>query len=76
MVKYSQAKEVNIIFGLEASVLKMKIADNGIGFDVKSENTGNGIRNIQVRATEIKGFISLESIPGTGSSVTLQLHVT
>lgn len=76
VVKYSQAKEVNIIFGLEASVLKMKIADNGIGFDVKSENTGNGIRNIQVRATEIKGFISLESIPGTGSSVTLQLHVT
>lgn len=76
VVKYSNAGEVNIIFSTQGPVLKMLIADNGTGFDPTAESSGNGLRNMQFRATEMGGFIKLESIPGTGTSVNLQLPVT
>ena len=76
VVKYSQATEVNILFSHREGFLRMQITDNGKGFKTGLETSGNGLQNMQARAGEMGGHIQVESVPGTGTSVTLSLPVT
>jgi len=54
----------------------MLIEDNGIGFDVYASSSGNGISNMQERAAGIGAIWSIQSQPGNGTTVQLQLRVT
>lgn len=76
VVKYSQATEVNIIFSMGDGMLRMQIADNGKGFQTTLETSGNGLQNMRARAMEMRGQVQVESVPGTGTSVTLLFPVT
>lgn len=75
IVKYSEAKFVNIYFGVENEILFLNISDNGLGFDISSEKTGNGLKNIKHRAENISGTLSLKSKIGEGTQIILKLPV-
>jgi signal transduction histidine kinase len=51
----------------------MRITDNGKGFDQKAVTAGNGLRNLQERAREIKARLDLKSRLGEGTEVELHL---
>jgi signal transduction histidine kinase len=81
-VKYSDCTHVSVEIKHSANHFYMTISDNGKGFCIKSSsegikllngngNGGNGLRNMQLRAAEMKGALSLESQPGKGTSVEL-----
>jgi len=76
VAKYSAATDVQILLQVHAAVFTMIIADNGVGFNKEEENSGNGLRNMTIRATEMGGTVLLETRPGMGTKISLQLPVT
>ncbi len=74
-VKYSQAKNINIIAELNNNVLNFKIDDDGIGFNESTVRNGNGLRNIRQRIQEIDGSISFISLEAKGTQVAFSVPI-
>ncbi len=66
-VKYSGARHLTVEALLEAGFLRFWITDDGCGFDVQQQRTGNGLHNIRQRATELGGTLELITAPGNGT---------
>ena len=75
-VKYSECRNLNFSLHQQDHEISISIADDGKGFDVQNEFNGNGLKNIQARAQEIKAQIKLESEKDKGTSVKLILKIT
>lgn len=73
--KYSSAKTVSILFKREKSHIQLSIQDNGKGFDVEGESSGNGLRNMKERAENLNGKLDLKS-SAKGTAINLSLPVT
>lgn len=54
--------------------LRLVISDNGIGFDESAQKTGIGSRLIKNFGTQIGGVSSLQSVPGTGTTVAVEFR--
>jgi signal transduction histidine kinase len=72
-VKYSNGS--NIFFSILKSNNKvaLEIKDDGIGFDTNSIVKGNGLLNMQTRATELNAILAILSKPGKGTCI--KLHI-
>ncbi|HEX2629580.1 MAG TPA: triple tyrosine motif-containing protein, partial [Chitinophagaceae bacterium] len=75
-VKYSNATEVNIVLQKKDDSLRMLIMDNGNGFDTDQWHSGNGLKNMQSRAREMKAVLRVDSIKGTGTTIILDVAIT
>lgn len=75
MAKYSECSEAKIEFSFSHSVLKMKIKDNGKGFDTSRENTRNGLRNMKYRGEKVGGKVIVQSHIGQGTVITFIANV-
>jgi ligand-binding sensor domain-containing protein/two-component sensor histidine kinase len=64
VIKHSASTEVEIEF-IFSKKFSMKIKDNGIGFDKEKIKSGNGLRNLEIRATELNGKLLIENNQGT-----------
>jgi len=78
-LKYSQCKNLWVEIGLHHHQLALSVKDDGKGFDIKkvrSMNTlsGNGVRNMEMRAKEMKGSCKMES-GETGTTITLAFPI-
>ena len=69
IVKHSKASLVNIDIERTADALVLQITDNGVGFHLDEEFSGNGQRNLKVRSR--KNFIetNIQSVLNEGTSV-------
>ncbi|MEA5259197.1 two-component regulator propeller domain-containing protein [Arcicella aquatica] len=75
LVKYSECKNVLISIQKVNSNLALLIKDDGKGF----ENTnieGNGLRNMNARASKMNGKLTVYSIIGVGTEVKLVVSLT
>jgi signal transduction histidine kinase len=72
--KYSQANNVLIQLTLRSKKVLLVVKDDGIGFDI-AEADGNGLGNMQKRADQLNGHITIQSKKGEGSSVILTIPV-
>jgi signal transduction histidine kinase len=70
-LKYSNCSHLRIYFHLKQQSLYMNISDNGKGFDIHSEKTGNGLMNMKARAGELKGNLMVHSSAENGTTVDL-----
>lgn len=76
-VKHSNCRKVKIILDIHHRIFKMKIIDDGIGFDINvCKRKGNGLGNFKVRAKNIGGKIDISSSPGMGTNIELTVPVT
>ncbi len=72
-----RAGKVRIAVSIGKEVLRVKVADDGVGFDVEKERReasarGSwGLVNMEARAQTIRGELSIESEPGRGTVVSL-----
>lgn len=73
--KYSRASLVEIDLEQKDQQLVLNVKDNGRGFDEKTVQTGNGLRNLRERAREINGNLVLKSVLHKGTEVELQLPI-
>ena len=60
-IKYANANIISINVKKEANHTKISIQDNGLGFDEKTIEKGNGLKNMQKRIEEIGGEFHLSS---------------
>lgn len=65
-LKYSGCTEINLRTALDGNHLRLVIADNGSGFDENAIGNGNGLINMQHRATNIGGHLTITGNPGKG----------
>jgi signal transduction histidine kinase len=76
--KYSGAKNVNVEISKINQALKLVVEDDGVGFNINEDRLktgGNGLKNMNTRAVELNGNISITSQPGHGTTVTLTVNL-
>ncbi|MEM7370009.1 MAG: sensor histidine kinase [Bacteroidota bacterium] len=74
-LKHSEATEVNISLNRFGDKVNMLIEDNGKGFDPssKEQHQGIGLINIQTRANTLKAELDIDSSPGRGTSINIDI---
>jgi PAS domain S-box-containing protein len=75
--KHSMATSLTIRLALDQSRVLLVLVDDGIGFDImshsKSRSTGWGLTIMRERAELLGGLLSIESLPGTGTTITVEI---
>jgi len=74
-LKYSKAGEVIVRLEIDGDKVLMDVADNGQGFDPNSSpcQGGMGLSNMCHRAEEMGGSLVIDSAPGKGTRVTVNV---
>ena len=76
-LRHAQAGRVKIALRHSPQAVLLEIADDGIGFDpALAVNEGIGLRTMQARATEAGGTLTVETRPGAGTRIVVQVSVT
>lgn len=75
VLKHAQARTVRIATSYDATQVRVLIEDDGVGFDpaVAAPGGGRGLRHLVQRAARLGGRLSLQSHPGGGTRVQLDL---
>jgi two-component system sensor histidine kinase DegS len=75
--KHARASTVEARLTTRNGVLRLAISDNGVGFAPgrDSEPSHRGLRNMAERAQSLGGRLSLESAPGKGTSVVVEVPI-
>ena len=76
--KYSGAKNVNVEISKSNQTLTLVVEDDGVGFNMNEDRLktgGNGLKNMNIRAAELNGSISITSAPGQGTKVNLDVNL-
>jgi PAS domain S-box-containing protein len=73
--KHAASQHAHIGFALQHDWLHIRVRDGGQGFDPASTTTqqGYGLRSMRERAAEIGGQVRIESAPGLGTTVVIQI---
>jgi signal transduction histidine kinase len=73
--KHAAAQHVSVRLTREAGSLLVAVADDGRGFDVRQATANGhfGLGNLRERAAAIGGVLYIDSRPGAGTEVVLQL---
>jgi signal transduction histidine kinase len=77
--KHSQATKVSINLTARHGALFVEIRDNGVGFDIDAtratydQRTSLGLINMDERARAVGGRCTLDSAPGQGTAVRVQI---
>ncbi|MBN8652738.1 MAG: tetratricopeptide repeat protein [Cytophagales bacterium] len=78
-LKHSKAKNVLVqVHRLEKEkLLAITVEDDGVGFDPKrlNQSAGMGWQNIQSRVDFLKGRLDVQSSPGKGTSVMIEMSI-
>ncbi|WP_353779687.1 ATP-binding protein [Winogradskyella sp. 3972H.M.0a.05] len=77
VIKHSEATMVNIHFTSLSNNLNVIFEDNGIGFNYLELNNKKamGINSIKSRIKGLKGKINIDSTPGVGTSIILNIPI-
>jgi PAS domain S-box-containing protein len=73
ILKYSKAKQVDICLHCKHENVQLVIKDDGIGFDPRQSQKGIGISNIHDRTRYYKGSVNIDSAPGKGCVLTVNM---
>ena len=73
VLKHAQASVVDIKFSLKDQILELNFNDNGLGFDVESNNIGQGILGMRERVALLKGTLQIISKPNNGTNITIKI---
>ena len=77
VVRHSQADSVNVTLYYGKDRFKMKVQDNGIGFDPEKadEGGGMGLRGIKERVQRMNGKLHVESTPQKGTIIVVTVRI-
>jgi signal transduction histidine kinase len=79
-VRHADAQRVEIEIGFEDRRLRLRVADNGRGFDARQTRTAGGLghyglMSMQERAADAGGRCTIESMPGAGVQVIAEFPI-
>jgi two-component system NarL family sensor kinase len=75
VIKHSNADHLDIQIISDHKEISVTVEDNGKGFDLKNIENGDGIglRNIRTRVEYLKGGVHIDSRPGRGTLVHVEI---
>ena len=76
-IKHSRAQNIDVVLKYEPGLFTLTLADDGIGFStaaVQQPQPGMGLKSMQNRAAMIGGKLSITSLPGKGTAVSVYLE--
>jgi len=69
-IRYSQARTIHVSLWTETDTLRLRISDDGVGFDVDAALThGLGLISMRERVESIGATIQVTSQPGAGATI-------
>jgi signal transduction histidine kinase len=75
IAKHANAKNVDVELWAGADTIRLRIHDNGVGFDQKGVPAGLGLASMRERARLLGGKLTVDSEPGAGTELTVELPV-
>lgn len=75
-LRHSGTDRVRITLDCTGDWLRLAVQDWGEGFNVATQDRGLGLSNMPRRAEQIGADYSLESVPGAGTRVTVELPLS
>ncbi len=74
VIRHARASRVDVLLEQRGSAFSVIIEDNGVGFDPKAPtNNQLGMIGMHERAVMLGGVLSVESAPGAGSTIILEV---
>jgi two-component system sensor histidine kinase UhpB len=73
IMKHAGAHEAGVMLALDGEVLTIEISDDGSGFVPELSSEGIGIIGMRERVAAVQGRIQIESTPGKGSRIHIEL---
>jgi len=75
--RHSKAQKVDVVFGRRGTEFELTVADDGIGFDPEAASPDEryGLVGMRERAVLCNGELSIESQPGSGTTVRLKCEI-
>lgn len=79
IIKHSGATEVAVVVKKHEDSISLSVRDNGRGFEANASNgpdsqrQGFGLKGIEERTRIMRGKLTMESRPGTGASLTVEI---
>jgi signal transduction histidine kinase len=74
-VKHSGCTQAVVRLTVLPKRLQLRIQDNGRGFDPAATTDGHGLASLRRRAQALDGSLEIESSPGSGAALTLEVPV-
>jgi signal transduction histidine kinase len=79
IAKYAHASNVTITLKEQKAIIRITVTDNGIGFDPSiiqkpGKRKGLGLIGMLERAKTLNGNLHIESSPGKGTQVSIEIH--
>jgi len=73
VAKHSQATSASVSLIFNTGQVRLRIEDDGIGFDTFQSRAGLGLQNIRERAEGLGGQLAVESVSGKGTKITVEI---
>jgi signal transduction histidine kinase len=74
VVKHARGSRVQLTLGRSNDVVRLSVKDDGVGFDrLHDPASGRGLRNIGDRVRHLRGTLSVDSAPGQGTRIVVDL---
>jgi signal transduction histidine kinase len=77
IVKHSEAKSIDVNLNIKDNLFILAFSDDGKGFDVEKQlkSGGSGLTNLQKRAALINAQLTIQSKPGNGTHIAIQMFL-
>jgi signal transduction histidine kinase len=74
-LKHAKARHMQVYIQLKDAVVRLEISDDGVGFDLTTaaDGGGLGLRGMQERVQRIGAQVQIESAPGQGTKVAVEV---
>ena len=69
VARHARARHVHVSLAQQGPQIRLRVADDGRGFDPAASTSGMGQRNMRTRATDVGGDVQVTSTPGDGTEV-------
>lgn len=75
-LRHADANDIHVSVVTDGVSLSIHVIDDGVGFDATSVERGMGLDNLKARAEESGGSFVLQTAPGRGAAVRVELPLT
>jgi signal transduction histidine kinase len=74
IARHSEASHASVVVSVHAGRVRLVVEDDGTGFDVSAPTSRFGLAGIRERVEMLGGTLRIESAPGSGTAVVVDLE--
>jgi two-component system, NarL family, sensor histidine kinase DevS len=75
VARHAEATHASVRLERQGTNAVLAIEDNGVGFTLANDAVGNGMRNMQERASRLGGNLGVTSKPGEGTTLRIEFPI-